>query len=120
MGAPEDDPEYLPETELAQLEQFVNWLGRSAALSEVFPDYVLVDSTDYQRAEEGIAHLLPHVLMIATRINPAFAERIAAGINGDESRGAAANACQGLVRVLERASASGPIVDCDGTMLPEQ
>ena len=120
MGELEDDPEYLPETELAQLERFVNWLGRSAALSEVFPDYVLADSTAYQRAEDGIAHLLPHVLTIASRINPAFAERIAAGINGDEPRGAAANACQGLVRVLERASTDGPIGDGDGTMLPEQ
>jgi hypothetical protein len=119
MTDPKDDPSYVPDSDLSQVEQFVNWVGRSAALSEVFPPYVLEDSTDYRRAQLGVATLLPHVLEVAGRINPTLAERIETGVAGDDSLGAVANVCQGIIRTLERANPDDPIVDCDGTVVVE-
>jgi len=89
------------EQTLEEVETFVIWLGRAAALREVFPDYVLNDSSDYLTANAEIAQRRSGVLAIAERLNPSIARRISVCLDEQDDLEATAIACQRLFLILE-------------------
>lgn len=91
---------YDSEGQLAKVEEFVRWLGKASALKEVFPEYVLRDSTDFHHALEEIALRRHAIIEIAEDINPGVARRIPICVDDGDFEGAAI-ACQRLYLILE-------------------
>lgn len=85
---------------LEEIEEFVRWLGKASALREVFPEYVLRDSSDYRKANEEINARVHRVVAIAETLNPGVARRIPVCLEEDDLEGAAI-ACQRLYLILE-------------------
>lgn len=88
-------------SDIGEIEEFVRWLGRASALREVFPDYVLQDSSDYQFAIQEIGTRRNGIVAIAQRINPGVARRIPICLDVEDDLEAAAMACQRLYLILE-------------------
>lgn len=86
---------------LEQVEEFVRWLGKAAALREVFPEYVLSDSSDYRQALQEIVQRRAPIIEIAEELNPGIARRIAVCLDEEDDVEAAATACQRLYLILE-------------------
>ncbi|HUY06589.1 MAG TPA: hypothetical protein VMU99_04965 [Acidimicrobiales bacterium] len=86
---------------LEQVEEFVRWLGRASALREVFPEYVLLDSSDYLAALGEINTRRESIVAIAEQINPGVARRIAVCLDTEDDLEATAIACQRLYLILE-------------------
>lgn len=85
---------------LGAVEEFVRFLGKASALRDVFPAYVLDDSSDHRRAMSEISRRHPEVRAIADALNPAIARRLDACLADDDLEGAAI-ACQRLYLILE-------------------
>ena len=86
---------------LEEIEEFVRWLGRASALREVFPEYVLRDSSDYLAACGEIATRRTRIMAIAEQLNPGVARRIPLCLDVEDDLEAAAIACQRLYLILE-------------------
>ncbi len=86
---------------LESVDEFVRWLGKASALREVFPEYVLRDSSDYLKACREIRDRLPTIIAISERINPAISKRITYCLDTENDLEAVAIACQRLYLVLE-------------------
>lgn len=86
---------------LEEVEEFVRWLGKASALREVFPDYVLRDSSDYLNALQEIGARRVGIVAIAQQINPGVARRIPMCLDTEDDLEAAAVACQRLYLILE-------------------
>ena len=86
---------------LGEVEEFVRWLGKASALREIFPEYVLCDSTDYLTACQEISARRGGIIAIAERLNPGVAHRIALCLDVEDDLEAAAIACQRLYLILE-------------------
>jgi hypothetical protein len=86
---------------LELVEEFVRWLGKAAALREVFPEYVLVDSKDYATATREIDARRANVTEIAEELNPGAARRLQVCLDDDDDLEGAAIACQRLYLILE-------------------
>ncbi len=85
---------------LGEVEEFVRWLGKADALREVFPEYVLHDSSDYRAACDEIRARRRGVTAIAEQLNPGIARRINTCLDKDDLE-ATAIACQRLFLILE-------------------
>lgn len=86
---------------LGEVEEFVRWLGKASALREVFPEYVLNDSTDYLTACGEIGARRGGIIAIAERLHPGVGRRIAICLDVEDDLEAAAIACQRLYLILE-------------------
>ena len=86
---------------LEEIEEFVRWLAKASALREVFPDYVLRDSSDYLKALQEIDVRRKCVVEIAEQINPGVARRIPICLDVEDDLEAAAIACHRLYLILE-------------------
>ena len=86
---------------LENVEEFVRWLGKASALREVFPEYVLRDSSDYLNACKEIRDRRGTIIAIAEQINPGVARRITTCLDVEDDFEAVAIACQRLYLILE-------------------